>query len=76
MEAGAGLFLMSEVPLYQSKSVWASRSRAIMAPVRQCRPDSGLGFQAKDSGLDFQAKVLKTISVVPSSLGSGRRDLL
>jgi len=33
-----------------------------MAHVRQSRPDSGLGFQAK---------VRKTFEVVPSSLGSG-----
>ena len=40
------------------------RCRANVAHVRQSRPDSGLGFQAI---------VLKTLSVVPSSLGSGPR---
>ena len=38
------------------------RCRATMAHVRQSRPDSGTGFQAK---------VLKTFQVAPSSLGSG-----
>ena len=38
------------------------RSRANVAPIRQSRPDSGLGFQVR---------VLETISVVPSSLGNG-----
>ena len=38
------------------------RCPANMAHIRQSRPDSGLGFQVK---------VLKTLKVVPSLLGSG-----
>ena len=38
-----------------------------MAHIRQCRPDSGLGFQVK---------VFKIFEVVPSSLGSGRKSVL
>jgi len=45
-----------------------ARSRANMAHIRQSRPDSGLGFQAK---------VLERCQVVRSSLGRGRlRHLL
>ena len=43
------------------------RCRANSAHLRQSRPDSGSGFQAK---------VLQTLEVVPSSLGRGQLELL
>ena len=46
----------------RSEREFACRCRANMAQTRQSRPDSGLDVQVKD---------IKTICVVPSSLGSG-----
>ena len=50
-----------------------------VAHKRQSRPDSGLEANIAnvrqsrpDSGHGFQVQVLKTVEVVPSSLGSGR----
>ena len=53
--------VVSPFPL-MSKEETGLRCRANMAHIRQSRSDSGLGVQMK---------VLRTLSVVPSSLGNG-----
>ena len=52
------------MPLQKCEEHWVSRCRVNMAHVRQSRPGSGLGLQAK---------VLRPLKVDPSSLGSGQR---
>ena len=53
------------LPLLVRPHMVLDRCRAIMAHIRQPRPDSGLAMTVK---------VFKTFEVVPSSLGSGWRS--
>ena len=62
----APITLPETLPSFEPGKKWLQvRHRANMAPIRQSKPDYGLGFEVE---------ILTTIQVVPSSLGSGTRN--